>query len=141
MKPTLPVLAIACLVAPAIAQQGDTEIEHEGRALINQWVSAFNRGDADALAALQAAPDTATLATTIANLRADSFGKLDVYSADFCGMDSTHGRALLKYARIYTFGGKMNDDEARLLDIEKIAAGWRITNETDASYNTVLSCN
>lgn len=138
-------IVLACLAAPAIAQQGapwiEREgIEHEGRALINQWVAAFNRGDADALAALEVAPDTAKLATTIANLRADSFGKLDVYSAAFCGVDSTHGRAIVKFARIYTFGGKMNDDEARIFDIAKTDAGWRITRETDAPYASVLSC-
>ena len=140
MKRALYAIALLCLAAPALAQQGATEIEHEGRALINQWVVAYNRGDADALAALQAAPDMAALATTIANLRADSFGKLDVYGAEFCGVDSTHGRALVKFARIYTFGGKMNNDEGKLFDIAKTAAGWRITTEADASYNATLGC-
>jgi hypothetical protein len=140
MKRALYAIALACLAAPALAQPGATEIEHEGRALINQWVAAFNRGDAVALAALEAAPDTARLATTVANLRADSFGKLDVYSADFCGVDSAHGKALVKFARIYTFGGKMNDDEAKLFDIARTAAGWRITSETDTSYNATLAC-
>jgi len=140
MKRALYAITLACLAAPAMAPEGAAEIEHEGRALINQWVAAYNKGDADALAALQAAPDTATLTTMIANLRADSFGKLDVYSADFCGVDSTHGKALLKFARIYTFGGKMNDDEAKLFDIEKTPAGWRITNETDTGYSATLSC-
>jgi hypothetical protein len=145
MKRVLCALALACLAAPAIAQQGAAwiereGIEHEGRALINQWAAAFNRGDADALAALEVAPDMAKLATTIANLRADSFGKLDVYSAEFCSVDPTHARAIVKFARIYTFGGKMNDDEARIFDIAKTDAGWRITNETDAPYASVLSC-
>jgi hypothetical protein len=150
MKRVLYALALACLAGPAIAQQGaawmeregiaHAGIEQEGRALINQWVAAFNRGDADALAALEVAPDTAKLATTIANLRADSFGKLDVYSAAFCGVDVTHGKAIVKFARIYTFGGKMNDDEARIFDISKTDAGWRIMKQTDAPYASVLSC-
>ena len=46
----------------------------------------------------------------------------------------------MKFARIYTFGGKMNDDEARIFDIAKTDAGWRITRETDAPYASVLSC-
>jgi len=141
MKRALHAIALACLAAPAIAQQGAAEIEHEGRALINQWIAAYNRGDAEALAALQAVPDTAKLATAIANLRADSFGKLDVYSTDVCGVDSTHGKAIVKFARIHTFGGKMNDDEARLFDIEKTAAGWRITNDRDTGYSATLSCS
>jgi hypothetical protein len=150
MKRVLYALALACLAGPAIAQQGaawmeregiaHAGIEQEGRALINQWVAAFNRGDADALAALEVAPDTAKLATTIANLRADSFGKLDVYSAAFCGVDVTHGKAIVKFARIYTFGGKMNDDEARIFDISKTDAGWRIMKQTDAPSASVLSC-
>ena len=132
MKRVLYALALACLAAPAIAQQGATAIEHEGRALINQWVAAFNRGDADALAALEVGM------TEEAALK--QFGKLDVYSAAFCGVDSTHGKAIVKFARIYTFGGKMNDDEARIFDIAKTDAGWRITRETDAPYASVLSC-
>ena len=155
MKRVLYALAPACLAGPAIAQQGaawmeregiahagieQAGIEQEGRALINRWVAAFNRGDADALAALEVAPDTAKLATTIANLRADSFGKLDVYSAAFCGVDATHGKAIVKFARIYTFGGKMNDDEARTFDLAKTDAGWRIMNQADAPYASVLSC-
>jgi hypothetical protein len=141
MKRALAALAFACFVMPALAQQGATEIEHEGRALINQWVVAYNKGDAEAMAALHAAPDTAAIDKTFIDLRADSFGKLDVYSADFCGRDSTHGRAMVKFARIYTFGGKMSDDEAKLFDIAKTDAGWRITDETDASYGAALSCS
>lgn len=141
MTRTLAALAVACLAAPALAQQGATEIEHEGRGLMNQWIAAYNKGDAPAMAALHAAPDTAALEKIFTDLRADSFGKLDVYSADFCGKDSTHGRAILKFARIYTFGGKMNDDEAKIFDFERTDAGWRITDETDASYAAVLSCS
>jgi hypothetical protein len=140
MKRVLYALTLACLAGPAIAQQDAAGIEREGRALIDQWVVAFNRGDADALAALEVAPDTVKLATIIANLRADSFGKLDVYSAAFCGVDATHGKAIVKFARIYTFGGKMNDDEARIFDIAKTDAGWRITNQAEAPYASVLSC-
>ena len=141
MQRTLAALAFACLATPALAQQAVTEIEHEGRGLLNQWIAAYNRGDAEAMAAIQVAPDKAKLEEAFVNLRADSFGKLDVYSADFCGIDSTHGRAILKFARIYTFGGKMNDDEAKLFDFELTDAGWRITRETDSPYNATLSCD
>jgi hypothetical protein len=140
MKRVLYALTLACLAGPDIAQQDAAGIEREGRALIDQWVVAFNRGDADALAALEVAPDTVKLATITANLRADSFGKLDVYSAAFCGVDATHGKAIVKFARIYTFGGKMNDDEARTFDLAKTDAGWRIMNQADAPYASVLSC-
>ena len=141
MKRLATLLFVACLAAPALAQQGLTEIEHEGRGLVNQWIVAYNKGDASAMAAIQAAPDTAAIEKLFIDLRADSFGKLDVYSADFCGKDSRHGRGIVKFARIYTFGGKMNDDEAKIFEIEKTDAGWRITDETDAPYSTVLTCS
>jgi hypothetical protein len=141
MKRAVFAIALACLTTPATAQQGATEIEHEGQALMNQWIAAYNRGDANAMAETYAAPDRAALESSFADLRTESFGKLDVYAAAFCGKDSTHGKAILKYARIYTFGGQMNGDEAKVFDIEKTTAGWRITDETDASYNTVLACS
>lgn len=142
MKRVLFAGLLGLAAAPALAQQGATEIEHEGRGLMDRWVIAFNRGDADAMAAdVYAAPDTEALAKRFADLRAESFGKLDVYGADFCGRDSTHGRAILKFARIYTFGGQMNGDEAKVFDFEKTGAGWRITSETDATYATVLGCD
>jgi hypothetical protein len=141
MKRALSAIALLCLAAPAIAQQGATEIEHEGQALINQWIAAYNRGDAEAMAAIHVTPDDAALEKTFADLRADSFGKLDVYSAAFCGKDSAHGKAIVKFARIYTFGGQMNGDEAKIFDIAKTDAGWRITGETDAPYGTVLTCS
>jgi hypothetical protein len=128
--------------APSFAQQGATEIEVEGRGLLDRWIVAFNRGDADAMVAdVYASPDKALLADSFATLRAESFGKLDVYGAEFCGKDSTHGRAILKFARIYTFGGKMKDDESKTFDLEKTAAGWRITSETDGPYGATLSCS
>lgn len=142
MKRVMVSLLLALAVSPALAQQGATEIEHEGRGLMDRWIIAFNRGDADAMAAeVYAAPDVEALAKRFADLRAESFGKLDVYSADVCGRDSTHGRAILKFARIYTFGGQMNGDEAKVFDFERVDAGWRITSETDATYATTLSCS
>lgn len=138
----LAIALFALLAAPALAQQGATEIEVEGRGLLDRWIIAFNKGDAEAMAAdIYAAPDKAKLAETFTNLRAESFGKLDVYEAAFCGVDSTHGKAILKFARIYTFGGKMNDDESKTFDLEKTEAGWRITSETDGPYTATLSCN
>ncbi len=134
------VLAVAA-AAPAFAQQGATQIEVEGGALINQWIAGYNRGDAAGMAKdVYVERETEALEKQFADLRADSFGKLDVYSAAFCGSDSTHGKAILKFARIYTAGGKMNDDEAKVFDLVKTEAGWRIADESDVAFDTVLSC-
>lgn len=133
--------ALALLAAPALAQQGATQIEAEGRALINQWIEAFNRGDAETLARdVYLDTDKSTLTKTFVDLQAESFGKLEAYSAAFCGSSATQGKAILKFARIYTFGGKMADDEAKVFDLTRTDAGWRIANETDTPYATVLDC-
>lgn len=138
MKRILAALAVV-VTAPAFAQQGATQIE--GRALINEWIAGYNRGDAAGLSAnVYAGRDVASLEKQFTGLRADSFGKLDVYSAAFCGSDATHGKAIVKFARIYTFGGKMNEDEAKVFDLVKTDASWRIADETDVAFETVLSC-
>jgi hypothetical protein len=135
-------LAMACLGAPALAQQGARQIEVEGRALIDQWIAGYNRGDAAVLAKdVYAGRDVAALEKQFTALRADSFGKLDVYSAAFCGSDAIHGKAIVKFARLYTFGGKMNDDEAKVFDLVKTDAGWRVSDETDVPFDTAVSCS
>ena len=129
------------LVAPALAQQGATQIEVEGRPLIDQWIAGFNKGDAAGLAKnVYREADEAALAKTFAQLQEDSFGQLDVYAAAFCGSDATHGKALLKYGRVFSYGGLMNGDEAKLFDLVKTDAGWRIADESDVPYATQLSC-
>ncbi len=142
MKRLALVLAFALVCVPAFAQQGATEIEHEGGSLLNRWIAAYNRGDVEALAAdVYSEPDKPALASAFADLHAESFGRLEAYDASFCGLNSTAGRALLKFTRLYTFGGKMRDDEAKLFDIAKTDAGWRITGETDVVFSTVISCS
>jgi hypothetical protein len=142
MKHAMFALCLAALAAPAVAQaSGATQIEAEGKALLDRYVVLFNKGDAAGLAKeVYANADSAALDAQFKELRADSFGKLEAYSAAFCNVDADHGKALLKFARIYTFGGKMNDDEAKLFDLVKVPAGWRIAKETDASFGDTLSC-
>lgn len=135
------VLAMVCLAAPAFAQQGAMQIEVEGRALIDRWIAGYNRGDAAGLAKdVYADRDAAALERLFADLRADSFGKLDVYDAYFCRSDAVYGRAILRFARLYTFGGKMNDDEAKVFELVKTNAGWRIASESDVPFDTLITC-
>jgi hypothetical protein len=142
MKRALIAIALA-VVAPALAQApGATQIEVEGRALLDRWILLFNRGEAVGLVKdVYSAGDEAALAATFTALRSDSFGKLDIYSAAFCGSDATHGKAILKFGRLYTFGGLMDGDEAKVFDLVKTDAGWRIGGETSVAYETVLSCS
>ncbi len=135
------ILAVV-LAAPALAQQGATEIEVEGRHVINQWIAAFNKGDTAAmLKDVYAKGDAAGLTKRFDTLRSDSFGKLDIYDAAFCGSGATHGKALVKYGKLFTYGGLMDGDEATVFELVKTDAGWRIGDETSVAYDTVLSCS
>lgn len=139
--------AVACLIAalvaaPAMAQAGATQIEVEGRAVINAWITAFNKGDvAGMMSQVYAKGDETALAKRFDALRNDSFGKLDVYGAAFCSVDATHGKALVKYGKLFTYGGLMDGDEATVFDLVKSEAGWRIGEEESVAYDTVLSCS
>jgi hypothetical protein len=138
MKRALLALTLAALTAaPAIAQTPDGEID----ALIKRWVAGFNKGDTAALAKdVYVAADEAKLNKQFADLRTDSFGKLDVYGLRTCTNETDKAKVQMDYARIYTFGGKMNDDEGKQFELTKTPAGWRITSETDTSYGATPSC-
>ena len=142
MKQAAAALMLAALALPAFGQaSGATQLDSEGKALLDRYVVLFNKGDVGGLTKeVYAGADAAALDAQFKELRADSFGKLEAYSAGFCNVDADHGRAVLKFARIYTFGGKMNDDEAKVFDLVKTPAGWRIAKEADASFDIVLSC-
>lgn len=136
-------IALALFVAaPAFAQQGGLQIETEARPLLNAWIANFNRGDAAGMAKdVYVKADEAALAKTFTAMRDDNFGKLDVYGAWFCASDATNGKALVKYGRLYSFGGLMDGDEAKLFDIVKTDAGWRVAAESNVAYATELSCS
>ena len=142
MKHAMLALCAAALAVPAFGQaSGATQLDSEGKALLDRYVILFNKGDGAALTKeVYASADAAALDAQFKELRADSFGKLEAYSAAFCNVDADHGKALLKFARIYTFGGKMNDDEAKLFDLVKTPAGWRIAREAEGSFGDTLSC-
>lgn len=142
MKRAVAALMLVALATPAFAQaSGATRLDHEGKALLDRYVVLFNKGDVAGLTKeIYAGADAAALEAQFKELRADSFGKLEAYSAAFCNLDADHGKAVLKFARIYTFGGKMNDDEAKLFDLVKTPEGWRIAREAEAPFDTVPSC-
>jgi hypothetical protein len=73
-------------------------------------------------------------------LRADSYGKLDVYDFKACPVVGDKTRVQMNFARLYTFGGKMNDDESKLFDLVKTAPGWRISGEAEGEYGKPLAC-
>jgi hypothetical protein len=138
-------LAIALAMfaaAPAFAQGGGTQVETEARPLVNAWIANFNRGDVAGMAKdVYVQADEAALTKAFTGMRDENFGKLDVYGASFCASSATQGKALVKYGRLYSFGGLMDGDEAKLFDIVKTDSGWRVSSEADVSYATELSCS
>ncbi len=134
--------ALAFLFAAPASAQPAPQIEVEARPLLNAWVANFNRGDAAGMAKdVYVQADEAALTKTFAAMRDDNFGKLDVYGATFCAIDPAKGKALVKYGRLYSFGGLMDGDEAKLFDIVKTDAGWRVATESNVAYATELSCS
>ncbi len=139
-------LAIALALvaaAPAFAQQpGSTQIETEARPLLDAWIANFNRGDVAGMAKdVYVQADEAALTKIFTEMRDENFGKLDVYGASVCGSDATHGKAIIRFGRLYSFGGLMNGDEAKQFDIVKTDNGWRVAAEADVAYATELSCS
>jgi ketosteroid isomerase-like protein len=143
MKRVAPLVIAALLVTPALAQAPrPTQTEADAREVVDRWIAAFNKGDVSGmLKDVYLKGDEAALAAMFNKLREDSFGKLDIYGATFCSTDATHGKTLLKYARLFSFGGLMDGDEGRVFDLVKTQAGWRIAHEAGVSYDTILSCN
>jgi hypothetical protein len=137
MKRAVVAFALACASAPAHAQTADADLN----ALLQRWVAGFNKGDAAALARdVYEAADVEALNRSFQDLRADSFGKLEVYEFKSCPPTADKAKVQMSYARIYTFGGKMNEDESKVFDLTRTPAGWRISSETDTEFGKALAC-
>ena len=137
MKPIAIGLGLVCLAVPALAQDAAPDIQ----ALMARYVQLFDKGDAAGLAKdVYVSANEAALTSNFRELRADSFGRLDVYDVKLCPVAGDRTRALMTYARIYTFGGKMDDDEAKLFDLVKTPDGWRIASESETRFDAALSC-
>ena len=137
MKRLILSLCIAALAAPAFAQIADQDVD----ALVKRWAAAFNKGDVAGLAKdVYATPDEGKLTKMFNDLRADSFGKLEVYEYKACPVAGDKTRALVNYARLYSYGGKMNDDETKVFDLVKTPAGWRVSSEKDVAFGDKLAC-
>jgi hypothetical protein len=138
VKHTLIALALSLCAGPAFAQIGDPDID----ALMKRYVTSFNKGDAALLASdVYDKGDAAAIKGTLDALRADEFGKLDVYGFQTCPVVGDRTKIEMRYARIYTYGGKMDDDEAKVFDLVKTPAGWRISAETATKFAAKFSCS
>ncbi|HEV7691913.1 MAG TPA: hypothetical protein VGO52_13850 [Hyphomonadaceae bacterium] len=137
MKPVLVALCAALFAAPAFAQIADGDVD----ALMKRWVAGYNKGDVAGLVKdVYAAPDEGKLTKMFTELRTDSFGKLEIYDFKACPVVGDKTRVQMNFARLYTFGGKMNDDESKLFELVKTPAGWRVASEAEGTYGDKLAC-
>lgn len=137
MKRILVALGVAMFAAPALAQIADPDVQ----ALMTRYADRFNKGDAATLAnEIYLKADEAALAAKFDALRREEFGKLDLYGFKACPVVGDRTKVEMRYGRIHTFGGLMNGDEAKVFELVKTPAGWRIASETDAPFDQQMAC-
>lgn len=135
---------VLALASPAFAQASP-----EAEALVRSYVAAFNKADAGQIASsivkfngASEADTKAKFAAEIAALRAEDFGKLDLYGVESCSLNAGLARVQMRYAYVYTFGGTMpSGDEAVDFDVSKTADGWRIISRTSKPFDAPLICD
>ena len=137
MKRLLLVLGIAAMGAPAFAQIADPDVQ----ALMTRYAERFNKGDAATLAKdIYAKGDEAAVQAMFDALRKDEFGKLDIYGFKSCPVVDGKAKVEMRYAKIYTYGCVMDGDEAKVFELVKTPAGWRIASEADTPFDQQLTC-
>ena len=137
MKRVLAASLLAIFATPAFAQIADPEIE----ALMKRYADRFNKGDVATLAnEIYAKGDQAALTAKFEALRKDEFGKLDLYGFKACPVAGDKTKVEMRYGLLYTYGGLMNGDQAKVFDLVKTPAGWRIAGEADVPFNQQLTC-
>ena len=135
MKRALAAIALASMNAPAMAQAPPDDV----KAFMSAYLAAFNKADAAALARdFYATPGASVLDTQAklesqyARLRAEEFGKLDLYGFRSCRADAAYAEVQMDYAFQYTYGGVMPPgDQATVFKLVKADAGWRIISGVD----------
>jgi hypothetical protein len=137
MKRVVVATLLAIFAAPAFAQIADPGIE----ALMKRYADRFNKGDVATLAnEIYAKGDQAALTAKFEALRRQEFGKLDLYGFKACPVAGGKTRVEMRYGLLYTYGGLMNGDQAKVFDLVKTPSGWRIASETDTPFDQQLIC-
>jgi hypothetical protein len=137
MKRVVVASLLAILAGPAFAQIADPEVE----ALMKRYADRFNKGDVATLAnEIYAKGDQAALTAKFEALRKDEFGKLDLYGFKACPVTGDKAKVEMRYGLLHTYGGLMNGDQAKVFDLVKTPAGWRIASEADTPFDKEFVC-
>jgi hypothetical protein len=146
MKRLSVAVGLVALAAPAFAQTPADDV----RAFVGRYVDAFNKGDAATLAndfyrlsSLEPAEQQARLAKQFEALRADSFGKMTLYSAVPCIQGAASAEVQVNFAYNYTFGGVMDPpgDVSSVFRLRKTEDGWRIVATNDLKAGESIVCH
>lgn len=142
MKLLFPLVLAAAIAAPALAQASrDDEI----KAMLAGYAAAFNKGDTTVLSTkfietTEPEKAKAMLDDQIAKLRADDFGKMDIYGVRVCETPDAIVAAM-DYAFNYTAGGVMSPgDQTSLVMVKKTDDGWKIIQMQTLPANQKFFC-
>jgi hypothetical protein len=135
---------LASLAAPALAQTPDGDI----KAFFQHYVQAFNKGDAHALATgfyaepgISPADMEAKLVKQFAALRADEFGRMNVFSTAPCMEGAGKARVQVNFEYQYTYGGQMPPgDQSAEFVLVGAGDGWRIAAVNELKPGQTVVC-
>jgi hypothetical protein len=135
---------IAGLAAPALAQTPDADL----KAFFQRYVQAFNRGDARTLATdfyaepgVSPADMEARLGKQFSTLRADEFGKMNLFSTKPCMEGVAKAKVQVSFEYQYTYGGQMPPgDQSAAFDLVSTQDGWRIAAVTELKPGQTVAC-
>jgi hypothetical protein len=147
MKRTLfaAVVFLAGAGAPTFAQ---TAPDADLKVFFQNYVQAFNRGDSHTLATqfyevagVAPADMEAKLGKEIAALRADEFGKMNLFSTTPCVRGFGVAKVQVSFEYQYTYGGQMPPgDQSRVFELANMKTGWRIVGSEDLKPGETFAC-
>ncbi|MEP7211381.1 MAG: nuclear transport factor 2 family protein [Alphaproteobacteria bacterium] len=146
MKRTI--LAAAVLFASFAAPVSGQTPGADFKTFFQNYAQAFNKGDSHALATqfydepgASPADMEARLGKEIAALRADEFGKMNLFSTTACPKGSGAARVQVSFEYQYTYGGQMPPgDQSRVFDLIAVKDGWRIVGSEDLKPGQTFVC-
>jgi hypothetical protein len=140
--------AIGCAQTPAATEAASTREAAEVERFMRGYSEAWNRHDHATIARAyyrtgpSVEEQTANLAKTFEDLRAQGYAKSVIHEIKACPKSSTEATAYMKFTRLKTDGQPLGPkDRASAYDLRRFPdAGWRITRLYGADPAKPLTC-
>jgi hypothetical protein len=139
-------LVVLGLATPAhvLAQTPDGDL----KAFLQRYVQVFNKGDSHTLATdfyaepgVAPADMEAKLGKQFAALRADEFGKMNLFSATPCLEGAGKARVQVSFEYQFTYGGQMPPgDQSAEFVLVRTNDGWRIAAVNELKPGQTVVC-